>query len=245
MTEAVRQAVAVARLTLASYVRSGWVGGEVLLLLGVVAISTGGSDPKTPHPVAAYFFGLHGVDFLGITALGAVIMVRRSVGVRSLVVLSRLGSRSAYPAGLVLASAALRVPLLVLLVAFGLGTGRLGAGDLVAAPAAGAALLANAILAGAVTVGLLAPFSGRRELLLAVLYAVATLAPAIDLPAAARAAQAVAQLPLWPVAANYQAGAMATATPAELVAVPVVLAYAVAVCLVAGHRFARRDLLLG
>jgi hypothetical protein len=242
--EALRQSVAVARLTLASYVRSGWAAGEVVLLLGVVAISTGGSDPRSPHPVAAYFFGLHGVDFVGITALGAVVMVRRSIGLRTLVVLSRLGSRASYPAGLVLASAALRVPLLALLVALGLGTGRLGAADLVAVPAAGAALLANAVLAGAVTIALLAPFSGRRELLLAVVYAAAMLAPAIDLPEPARAAQAIAQLPLWPVAANYQAGATASALPVELLTIPLVAAYAAAVSLVAGLRFARRDVVL-
>ena len=238
------QAVAVARLTIASYVRSGWAVGEVVLVLAVVAISTGGSDPKSPHPVAAYFFGLHGVDFLAVTALGAVIMVRRSIGRRSLVVLSRLGSRTAYPTGLVLASAALRVPLIVLMVALGVGTGRLPAGDLVAVPAAAAALLANAVLVAALTVGLLAPFSGRRELLLAVLYGVVALAPAIDLPPLARQAQAVVQLPLWPLAANYQAGAMATLTLGELVAVPLVAAYVVAVCWVVGRRFAHRDLLL-
>lgn len=239
-----RQTVAVARLTLASYVRSGWAVGEVVLILAVVAISTAGTDPKSPHPAAAYFFGLHGVDFLAVTALGAVIMVRRSVGRRSLVVLSRLGSRTAYPAGLVLAAAALRIPLIVLLVALGVGTGRLPAGDLVAVPAAAAAMLANAVLVSALTVGLLAPFSGRRELLAAVLYGVVTLLPAIDLPPLARQAQAVAQLPLWPLGANYQAGAMATLTAAELVAVPLVAAYAVAVCWAAGRRFARRDLLL-
>src|SRR5262249_35234675 len=144
------------------------------------------SDPKSPHPVAAYFFGLHGVDFLAITALGAVVMVRRTVGVRTPVVLARLGARGAYPAGLVLASAALRVPLLLLLLGVGMGTGRLAPADLVAAPAAGAALLANAALVGALTVGLMAPFSGRRELLLAVVYGVVTLAPAIDLPGPAR-----------------------------------------------------------
>jgi hypothetical protein len=184
------------------------------------------------------------VDFLGATALGAVIMVRRTVGTRSLVVLSRLGSRTAYVAGLALASAALRVPLLVLLVALGVATGRLPLADLAALPAAGAGLLLNAVLVGALTVALMAPFGGRRELLVAVAYGVLALAPVIDLPPLARQFQAVVQLPLWPVGANYQAGAMARLTPAELLAVPLVAAYAVGVVLAAGRRFASRDVTL-
>jgi hypothetical protein len=43
---------------------------------------------------------------------------------------------------------------------------------------------------------------------------------------------------------NYQAGYQATALPAELIAVPLVLACAAGLCLVVGRRFARRDLLL-
>ncbi len=239
-----RQAIAVARLTVDSYVRSGWAAGEVVLVLVLVAISTGGGDPRSPHPGAAYFFGLHGVDFLGATVLGTVVLVRRTVGARSLVVLSRLTSRTAYVGGLTLASAALRVPLLVLLIGLGLATGRLPAADLAAAPAAGLGLLANAALAAAVTVGLMAPFGGRRELLAAVAYGVLTLAPARDLPPLAGDVQAVLQLPLWPVAAIYQAGAMAALTPAELLALPLVAASAVGVVLAAGRRFAGPDVVL-
>jgi hypothetical protein len=228
----------------ASYVLSGWALGEAIIVMAVVAFSSAGSDPTSPHPTAAYFFGLHGVDFLGATALGAVIMVRRSLGVRALVVLSRLGSRTTYLAGLVLASAALRVPLLVLLVALGVGTGRLPPGDLVALPLVVPGLLANAVLVAAVTIGLMSPFGGREERLVAVVYGILVLLPVIDLPSLARQAQGVIQLPLWPVSVNYQAGYQATALPAELIAVPLVLACAVGLCLVIGRRFAGRDLLL-
>lgn len=124
MTE-LRQAAAVARLVLDSSVRSGWALGEVLLVLAVVAISTGGGDPRSPHPAVAYFFGLHGVDFLAASALGAVIMVRRSIGRRALPALSRLRSRRAYAAGMMLAGIALRPPLLALLLSLGVATGRL------------------------------------------------------------------------------------------------------------------------
>jgi hypothetical protein len=240
----VRQSIAVARLVVASYVLSGWAVGEVVLVLALVAFSSSGSDPKSPHPVAAYFFGLHGIDFLGATALGAVIMVRRSVGSRTLVVLSRLESRGAYLGGLVLASAALRVPLLVLLIGLGLATGRLPPEDLVAVPLVAPGLLANAALVAAVTIGLMAPFSGRRDLLAAVGYGVVVLAPVIDLPPVAREVQSVVQLPLWPVAIDYQAGAMANLVPAELLAVPLVVAGAAGVCVVVSRRFAARDLLL-
>ena len=240
----VRAAVAVARLVVASYVRSGWAAGEAVIVLAVVAFSSAGSDPASPHPAAAYFFGLHGVDFLGATALGAVIMVRRSIGLRSLVVLSRLESRTTYLAGMVLASAALRVPLLLLLVALGVASGRLPVGDLVAVPLVAPGLLANAVLVGAVTIGLLSPFGGREERAIALVYGIVALVPVLDLPALARQAQGVIQLPLWPVGINYQACYQAAALPAELVAVPLVLACAAGLCLVIGRRFAARDLLL-
>jgi hypothetical protein len=239
-----RQAVAVARLVLASYVFSGWALGEAIIVMAVVAFSSAGTDPASPHPAAAYFFGLHGVDFLGATALGAVIMVRRSLGVRALVVLSRLGSRTTYLAGLVMASAALRLPLLVLLVALGVGTGRLLPGDLVALPLVVPGLLANAVLVASVTIGLMSPFGGREERLVALVYGVLALVPVIDLPSLARQAQGVIQLPLWPLSVDYQAGYQATALPAELIAVPLVLACAAGVCMVIGRRFAGRDLLL-
>ena len=219
----VRTAAAVARLVVASYVRSGWAVGEAVIVLALVAVSTGGSGPE-PHPAAAYFFGLHGVDFVGASVLGAAIMVRRSIGLRSLVALSRLESRTTYLAGLALASAALRVPLLVLLVAPG--------------------LLANAVLAGTVTVCLMSPFSGRGERLVALAYGVLALLPVATLPALFHQAQGVVQLPLWPMSVNYQACYEANAVPAELVAVPLTLACAAGLCLFIGRRFAQRDLLL-
>jgi hypothetical protein len=239
-----RAALAVARLVVASYVRSGWAAGEAIIVLALVAFSTGGTDPTSPHPAAAYFFGLHGVDFLGGTALGAVIMVRRSLGVRSLVVLSRLESRTTYLVGMLLASAALRVPLLLLLVALGVGTGRLPPDELVAVPLVAPALLANAVLVGAVTICLLSPFGSRGELMVAIVYGVLALLPVATLPTVAHQAQGVVQLPLWPVSVNYQSCYQAIFLPAELLSVPLVLAYAAGLCALVGRRFAERDLLL-
>lgn len=240
-----RQAAGVARLALDSYVRSGWVIGDVLLVVVLIAISTSGSDPRSAHPVAAYFFGLHSVDFVAASILGTVLLVRRSLGLRSLVVLSRLRSRTAYPAGLALAAGVLRVPQLALLVALGAATGHLPAADLVAVPAASVGLLANALLAVAVTVALLSPFSGRRELLGALLYAAAALVPVTGLPPLAAHLQGVVQLPLWPLSVNGQASSVAALTPPQLAAVPLTAAAAVLVLLAAGRRFRERDVLLG
>jgi hypothetical protein len=239
----VRASVAVARLVVASYVRSGWAVGEAIVVLALIAVSTGGSGPG-PHPGAAYFFGLHGVDFVGATVLGAVVMVRRSLGLRALVVLSRLESRTTYLVGLVLASAALRVPLLVLLIGLGVAGGRLPPGDLLAVPLVAPGLLADAVLAGAVTVCLMSPFADRSERLVALVYGIAVLLPVATLPAVAHQVQGIVQLPLWPASVNYQACYLATFVPAELIAVPLTLACAAGLCALVGRRFAERDLLL-
>lgn len=238
-----RQSLHAARLALAGYVLSGWVLGDVLMVLAVVAVSTGGNDPRSTHPAVAYFFGLHGADFLAVTALGTVLLVRRTVGMRSYVVLSRLTTRAAYVAGVVLASAALRLPQLALLVGLGLATGRMQGADVTTVLAGSAGLLGNAVLAGTVAVGLMPPFSGRRELILAVLFAAAVLAPVSGPPAPAGAVQQVLQLPLWPASVNIRAGALAAITGQEALALSLEAAYVVAIVLIAGRRFEARDLL--
>lgn len=75
-------------------------------------------------------------------------------------------------------------------------------------------------------------------------YALAVLVPAGRLSGSLPALQGALQLPLWPVGACYQAGALGTFTWAEAVAVPLVLLEIAAVALVAGQRLGRRGVVL-
>jgi hypothetical protein len=145
---------------------------------------------------------------------------------------------------MMLAAIALRPPLLAVLLLLGAGTGRVPPGELVWTLPPALGLLATSALTSAVTVGLMTPFGGRRELLAAVAYAMVVIWPGWQLPSPLPALQAAAQLPLWPVAACYQAGAQGVLTAGQAVAMPVILLEIAAVALFAGHRFGRRDVVL-
>src|SRR6185312_11186277 len=120
--------VTVARLTLASYLRSGWMWGEFVLVLVFLAALF------FPYPESTAYFNGTSIFSLGALAiLGPAIMVRQATSARTYLLLARLTSRAAYSRGLMLAAAALRLPLYLLLLALVLLLHRLtdpGAGPL-------------------------------------------------------------------------------------------------------------------
>src|SRR5438067_2108996 len=101
----------VARFTLVSYIRSGWILGDVVLvwlLYAVFFLEFGGN--------VAYFFGTGGQGLGALAILGTVVMTQRAMSARVYLPLSRLTSRSAYVRGLVIATGVMRVPLFLLLM---------------------------------------------------------------------------------------------------------------------------------
>ena len=101
----------VARFTLVSYVRSGWILGDVVfvwLLYAIFFLEFGGN--------VAYFFGTAGQGLGVLAILGTVVMVQRAMSARVYLPLSRLTSRSAYIRGLVIATGVMRVPLFLMLM---------------------------------------------------------------------------------------------------------------------------------
>jgi hypothetical protein len=101
----------VARFTLLSYIRSGWILGDVVfvwLLYAIFFLQFGGN--------VSYFFGTAGQGLGALAILGTVVMTQRAMSARVYLPLSRLTSRSAYMRGLVIATAVLLAPLFLLLM---------------------------------------------------------------------------------------------------------------------------------
>jgi hypothetical protein len=104
--------VTIARFTLASYVRSGWILGDLIfvwLLYAIFFLEFGGN--------VAYFFGTAGQGLGALAILSAVVMVQRAMNARVYLPLARITSRSSYVRGLVLATGVLRIPAFLLLLA--------------------------------------------------------------------------------------------------------------------------------
>ena len=101
----------VARFTLRSYVRSGWILGDIVfvwLAYAIFFLEFGGN--------VSYFFGTAGEALGVLSVLSTVIMTQRAMSVRVYLPLARLTSRSAYIRGLILASSVLRIPAFLLLM---------------------------------------------------------------------------------------------------------------------------------
>ena len=101
----------VARFTLRSYIRSGWILGDIVfvwLAYAIFFLEFGGN--------VTYFFGTAGESLGVLSILSTIVMTQRAMSARVYLPLARLTSRSAYIRGVILASCALRVPAFLLLM---------------------------------------------------------------------------------------------------------------------------------
>lgn len=106
----------VARFTLVSYMRSGWILGDIVfvwLLYAAFFLEFGGN--------VAYFYQIAGQGLGALAVLGTIVMVQRAMSARVYLPLSRLTSRSAYIRGLMIATGVLRIPLFLLTLLLGAG----------------------------------------------------------------------------------------------------------------------------
>src|SRR5260370_4114848 len=104
--------VTVARLTLASYLRSGWMWAEFVMVLAFFALLFFPYLEST-----AYFNGVSIFSLGAIAILGPSIMVRQATSARTYLLLARLTSLAAYSRGLMLATAVLRIRLYLFFLA--------------------------------------------------------------------------------------------------------------------------------
>ncbi len=232
----------VARLTLESYFRSGWMWLEFMLVLLCFAALF--------FPFRVYVSGFYGTSNLALGAiaiLGTAIMVRQTTSARTYLLLSRLSSRASYSRGLMLATAILRVPLLILMLLLVLVTGQL------IDPAAGSiligiiGLLPNCIVAAVLTVALSSPMATRLKRIIFLAWLALMLfaqSPVSWLPEAVISVLHVASVPLLPLIACYNISVTGTIGLAGMFGLVVEVLYVVALALIADYWLERRELLL-
>ncbi|HEX4208163.1 MAG TPA: hypothetical protein VHZ51_28955 [Ktedonobacteraceae bacterium] len=103
------QTMTIARFTLMSHVRSGWILGDIVaiwIIYAVFFVSNGGDT--------TYFYGTAGPAMGVLAVLGTIVMTKRATRAQMYLPLAKLGSRTAYVHGLMLASGFLRLPIFML-----------------------------------------------------------------------------------------------------------------------------------
>jgi len=101
----------VARFTLRSYVRSGWILGDIVfiwLTYAIFYLEFGGN--------VSYFFGTAGEAMGVLSVLSTIVITQRAMSARVYLPLARLTSRASYIRGVMLATCVLRVPAYLLLM---------------------------------------------------------------------------------------------------------------------------------
>jgi hypothetical protein len=228
--------VTLARLILESYLRSGWIWGEVVLVLtqfGALIEFTGN---------ASYWFGLMNLGLGAQTILGTTIMVRRSMGARAYIPLARLSSRAAYPRALVLASSALRVPLYALYLLLVVATGRMTDPQASWLFAGSVGLLAGCVVLAAVTVALCPPMASREHRIVFLAWLVLALY-LYTYSGPLASALAVVRMPLWPLTTAFAFGDSGTIGWLGVAALAIDALYVHGLLQTAELLLARRDLL--
>ncbi len=232
----------VARLTLASYLRSGWMWGEFALVIACFAILY---FPYTTK--AASFNGLSQFSLGAIAVLGPTVMVRQATSARTYLLLARLTSRAAYSRGLMLAAAALRIPLYLLFLILVLVAQRLNDPTPAALFWGAIGILANTILIACLTVSLCTPIATR----LTRIWFLAWLAlmlfsfrPLIALPDWLGAVLSLSQLPIWPLGECYTFSVAGSFEPLDLIGLLLIAVYCVLIAWAAGAALERRELIL-
>ena len=239
----------IARFTLISYMRSGWILLDVVLvwlLYAIFFLEFGGN--------VAYFFGTATQSLCAVTLLGTVIMVQRAMNARVYLPLSRITSRSAYIHGLVIATAVLRIPLFLMLMLLAMAHHNFSPPPCTFMDCIQGAtfnnmfvgaigLLANCTVIATLIVTFSAPIATRpaRILLLvwfaAVLYSNTSLGPVA-------AVLSVSRIPLIPLSICYSFGATGTIGWSGLVALLILAMYVVGLTLLGEWWLKKRDLLL-
>lgn len=234
--------VTVARLTLASYLRSGWMWGEFVLVLAFFAAL------YFPFMESTEYFNGTTTFCLGALAIvGPAVMVRQATSARTYLLLARLTSRAAYSRGLMLASAALRVPLYLFFLALVLLLHRLNDPTPGALFWGAVGVLPNTILVATLTISLCSPIATRIKRI----YFLAWLAlvlfsfkPIFAIPPWLESVLSISQIPLWPVGECYALSATGTIDLFTLLGLLLVACYCILIALVAGYWLEKRELLL-
>lgn len=240
----------IARFTLLSYIRSAWILVDIVLVWLLYAIfffEFGGNT--------TYFFGTSGQGLAAVTILGTVIMGQRAFNARLYLPLSRITSRGAYVRGVIIAAAALRIPLFLMLLVLAASyhqfippacTGFMGciiganAGNMIVGSIG---LLANCIAISALVIAFSPPIATRIARI-ALLAWLAVVLYSTGSSGAAAQVLSITRIPLIPLQICYSMGATGTIGWSGLIALLFMAGYTVGLTALAQFWMRRRDLIL-
>jgi hypothetical protein len=234
--------ITVARLTLESYFRSGWMWVEFVLVLVFFAALF---FPFMEN--VSYFYGTSIWDLSAIAVLGAAIMVRQSTSARTYVVLARLTSRAAYSRGLMLATAALRIPIFLFFCALVLLAHRLTNPAPATMLIGALGLLPINILVSTLAVAFTSPIGTRRKRILLLLWIAVvlfSLSPLVPLPQQVVEVLSIVRIPLAPVGVCYNLSVNGSLDLSSLWGFLLVAIYIATLAIVAGYWLEKKELLL-
>jgi hypothetical protein len=234
--------ITIARLTLESYFRSGWMWAEFVLVLVFFAALFFPFQEDVP-----YFYGTSNWDLSAIAVLGAAIMVRQATSARTYVLLARLSARASYSRGLMLAAAALRMPIFLFMLLLVLLAHRLVNPTVDKMFIGALGVLPTTILVSVQTVALSSPIATRlmRILFLAWIAVVLfSISPIFTIPSSVLNVLMIVRIPLWPLSACYQVSVSGTISLTSVLGMLLVAVYIIALALIAGKWLERRELLL-
>lgn len=231
----------VARQIIRSHSRSGWLWGELVVVLVLYVVFF--DYPGTTGDLS-YFYGFGGRSLGAIAAASSAIMAHRALGSRAYLPLARLGSRGPYVRGLVVAAVATRLPLIVELLALYLRAHHHFLGAWERHFVVGMlGLLANCALIAVLTVLLSPPIATRLNQIVFLFWLVLALSSYTNLGWVSTVFT-VARLPLLLVVACYDFGSKGMMDWLGAVAFALTLGVIVALTWLAEIQFSRRDLLV-
>ncbi len=232
----------IAHLTLESYLRSGWMWTEFVLVLVFFAALFFPFQEDV-----SYFYGTSNWDLSAIAVLGAAIMVRQATSARTYVLLARISSRASYSRGLMIAAAALRIPIFLFMLLLVLFAHRLinPTADKMFIGALG--VLPTTILVSVLTVALSSPIATRLMRILFLTWIAVVLfsiSPIFTIPSSVLNILAIVRIPLWPISTCYQVSVSGTIGLSSVLGMLLVAVYIIGLALVAGMWLERRELIL-
>lgn len=234
--------VSVARLLLVSYLRSGWMWGEFILVVACFAVLFFPFLEST-----AYFNGTATFSLGAIAVVGPAIMVRQATSARTYLLLARLTSRAAYSRGLMFAASLLRIPLYIFFLILVLLFHRL------TDPAAGTlfwgaiGILPNTFLIAVLTVSLSTFIATRLKRIFFLTWIALVLfsfKPILAIPLWLERILSIAQFPLWPVSECYTLSVSGNIELFSLLGILLIACYCLAIVWIAGYWLEKRELLL-